>query len=99
MMGNRETFWLAALCVVAFTGPVLAEPRCNPAKLKDMADDRQRAIAMEVYARVAKDDDKRNGDDAETKRLHDEVGSVKECDEWARGHGKPDDTPGRGPRR
>jgi hypothetical protein len=66
-----------------------------------MADDKQRAIAVEVYARVAHDNDKRNGNADESQRLERELGKgkVKECDDWARAHGKPDDTPGRGPRK
>lgn len=86
--------WIALL----FVGTAFAEPRCNPPGLQKMADEKQKAIAVSVWKRLADDQDRHSGTHAERDRLDREVGGVEECEKWAHAHGKPDDTPGRGPR-
>lgn len=105
-MGWFFFVWLAATAMgwlffvwLAAAAPALAGPRCNPPGLQNMADEKQRAIAVSVWKRLATDEDRREGGHAATARLEREVGGVKDCEEWAREHGKPDETPGKGPRR
>lgn len=96
-MRNHVVMWLLVLCM-AQASAAHAEPRCNPPGLQQMADEKQRAIAVSVWQRLAKDQDRREGGNAERARLEREVGGVQDCEQWARRHGKPDDTPGKGPR-
>lgn len=78
-----------------------AEPRCVPDMLSAMPDEQQRAMAMEVYQRVAQDADKRDGGEREQKRLEQAAGGrskMKDCEAWAEAHGKPRRDRVKGPR-